>query len=218
MVGALIAGAASAGGVIFVLRSLEPAGEEAPAAATEPTPTEPAPAATVDGGADDTPVGVEPPEDAELAPEEVEPEEVEAEPASRRARRRRARSQEEPPDEGNGEGDADGDGDEAPTLPGFGGGGGDSSAGSDSERTDPLSRALAAQRAGHPRECVQILDDAIRSGASAIALRRRADCYEAAGDRAHAVRDYQRFCRLVPDHPSISEVRPLLASWGHSCP
>jgi hypothetical protein len=83
---------------------------------------------------------------------------------------------------------------------------------------DPLREAQQALRGGNPARCIEILDEAIRTGAPAIVLRRRADCYEAAGRRDDAVRDYQRFCRLLPDHPAIGEVRPLLESWGRTCP
>lgn len=90
--------------------------------------------------------------------------------------------------------------------------------GSDNDPLDAIRTAQSALRGGDPDRCVTLLSEAIRSGAPAIALRRRADCLEAAGRRAEAVRDYQRFCRLVPDHPSISEVRPLLEAWGRTCP
>jgi hypothetical protein len=83
---------------------------------------------------------------------------------------------------------------------------------------DPLREAQRALRGGDPARCIEILDEAIRTGAPAIALRRRADCYEAAGRRSEAMNDYQRFCRLLPDHPAIGEVRPLLESWGRTCP
>ena len=86
-------------------------------------------------------------------------------------------------------------------------------------RRHPLERAQQALRSGQPQRCIEILDEAIRQGSgAALALRRRADCYEAAGQRQRAIEDYQRFCRLVPDHPSVGEVRPLLESWGRSCP
>lgn len=81
-----------------------------------------------------------------------------------------------------------------------------------------LQDAQQALRSGDPERCIAILDDAIRQGAPALALRRRGDCYEAAGQRQRAIADYQRFCRLVPENPSIADVRPLLASWGYSCP
>jgi serine/threonine protein kinase len=83
---------------------------------------------------------------------------------------------------------------------------------------DPIRQARRALREGDPQRCIEILDEAIRRGAPATALRRRGDCYEAAGQRENAVRDYQRFCRLMTDSPAISELRPLLESWGRSCP
>jgi hypothetical protein len=84
---------------------------------------------------------------------------------------------------------------------------------------DPIREAQRALHGGDPQRCIDILNEAIRSGdPPAIVLRRRGDCLEAAGRREDAVRDYQRFCRIMPDHPSISQLRPLLESWGRSCP
>ncbi|HEY8428436.1 MAG TPA: serine/threonine-protein kinase [Sandaracinaceae bacterium] len=85
---------------------------------------------------------------------------------------------------------------------------------------DPMREAQQALRAGDPERCIAILTEAIRERrVGTLAVRRRGDCYEAAGQRANAIRDYQQFCRLAgPDHPNIAEVRPLLESWGRTCP
>lgn len=83
---------------------------------------------------------------------------------------------------------------------------------------DPLSQAARALRAGDARQCVDILNDAMREHASAPMLRRRGDCLARLGDEAEAIGDYQRFCRLVPDHPAIPEVRDALARLGATCP
>ena len=83
---------------------------------------------------------------------------------------------------------------------------------------DPLSLAARALRGGDPTGCVDILDDLIAQGATPVALRRRADCLLRLGDRTEAIRDYQRFCRLAPDHPAIGEVREVLEGLGQSCP
>jgi len=94
------------------------------------------------------------------------------------------------------------------------GGGGSS----EPEPMDPLSLAARALRSGDPTGCVDILDDLIAQGATPVALRRRADCLLRLGDRTEAIRDYQRFCRLAPDHPAIGEVREVLEGLGQSCP
>ncbi len=86
------------------------------------------------------------------------------------------------------------------------------------EPLDPLSLATRALRAGDPTGCVDILDDLIAQGATPIALRRRADCLLRLGERTEAIRDYQRFCRLAPDHPAIADVREVLEGLGQTCP
>ncbi len=232
VLGALCAGAASAALVIFALRALESDADDAVVAAHEPAvdaqPPTPVRAEAGGGGVSrgvDPPAGIEPPNDGEpVAPPadgaegDDTPEEAVAPESSRRRTRRttrRAPTEEEPAEDDPGGSSAD-----APHLPGFGGGARTNPPDPDPppSTASPLTRARAEQRAGRPLECVRILDEAIRAGSSAIALRRRGDCYADAGDRPAAVRDYQRFCRLVPDHPSISEVRPLLESWGYTCP
>ncbi|MGE0785166.1 MAG: protein kinase [Sandaracinaceae bacterium] len=224
VVGALLAGAASAGAVVLALQSMkddrDPSATETPSAVTDPATNG---ATHADGATDETPDAIpegqdpapdvqtsDPDEDADDTADEEETEEPTARPTGRR-RRRSTETQDQ-----NGQGASTN-----PVLPGFGGSGSNPSGGhteTPPPSTNPLDQARAAQRAGDPQRCVQILDEAIQSGASAIALRRRGDCYEAAGNREAAIRDYQRFCRLVPDHPSITEVRPLLASWGRTCP
>jgi serine/threonine-protein kinase len=229
VVGALLAGAASAGAVIGVLHLLETdedAGADVSAPA-EPAPEAPeevtAPAeapeaeggeaaapseedAASDDGASDEPAGEAAREDLEEREEREERASAASDeprrrsPTRRRARRRRRSGA---PSEGRGDRRAAAD------------------PGPDEVPDDPIAAlrvARRALRAGDPERCVSILNEAIRDGAPAIALRRRADCYEAAGRRRDAVNDYQRFCRLVPDHPSVSEVRPLLEGWGRSCP
>jgi serine/threonine-protein kinase len=87
-----------------------------------------------------------------------------------------------------------------------------------SEGVDPVIAASRALARGDARECVDILDDVIASGGTPLALRRRADCLARLGEMGPAIRDYQRFCRVVPDHPAITEVREILEGLGQSCP
>ena len=89
------------------------------------------------------------------------------------------------------------------------------------EQARPLQPLEAASRAlagGDPDACVTILDDFIEHGGTPFALKRRADCLMRAGRRADALRDYQRFCELVPDHPAVGTVREQLTGMGVSCP
>jgi hypothetical protein len=83
---------------------------------------------------------------------------------------------------------------------------------------DPLERASQALAAGHPEECVAILDEVIGRGATPFALRRRADCLLRAGRQEEAIRDYQRFCRIAPDHPAVVGIRLQLGRMGLTCP
>ncbi|MCZ7677341.1 MAG: serine/threonine protein kinase [Sandaracinaceae bacterium] len=220
--GALFAGAASAGAVILGLhlydqhrREAEPGVETAPEAVpTEqgrppeavPVP-EPAEGVAPEEGAAPQAGGepVEEPGEA-TTPEAEEPEEPGRATRERRDRRRT---------------EAERDG-QTISLPGFGdilrvnGPGG-----SEPARSDPMAEAQRALRAGDPQRCIDVLTDAIRErrAPGTLAVRRRGDCYEAAGQRESAIRDYQQFCRLAgPDHPNIAEVRPLLESWGRTCP
>jgi serine/threonine-protein kinase len=84
--------------------------------------------------------------------------------------------------------------------------------------TDPLGAAQRALSDGSAAECVQILSGLISGGGTPIALRRRADCLMRMGRRDEAIADYQRFCRIAPDHPSIPEVRETLEGMGRTCP
>jgi len=90
--------------------------------------------------------------------------------------------------------------------------------GTEPEGVEPVIAATRALSRGDARECVNILDDAIARGATPLALRRRADCLARLGEMREAIRDYQRFCRVVPDHPAITEVREILEGLGQSCP
>jgi hypothetical protein len=85
-------------------------------------------------------------------------------------------------------------------------------------RTDPLGAAQRALSDGSAAECVEILSDLIGGGGTPIALRRRADCLMRLGRTDEAIADYQRFCRIAPDHPSIPEVRRTLEGLGRTCP
>ena len=80
-----------------------------------------------------------------------------------------------------------------------------------------MRAARASLRGGDASGCVSLVDRAIESGASTAALRLRGDCLVRAGDRAAALRSYERFCLLAPDHPAIGEVRALVESLGGRC-
>ncbi|MFK7987540.1 MAG: protein kinase [Sandaracinaceae bacterium] len=189
IVGALLAGAISAGAVIGGLKWLEARNTDAHEEVDPSRPVRPTALPAAPPRA--LPEGSEPPPEE---PEEPTPEEPEAEvtPSARTPRatgRRRARVTPDPSPA------------ETPSSP-----------------LGALREAQQALRAGDADRCITLLDEAIRSGAPAISLRRRADCLEAAGRRQEAVRDYQRFCRLVPDNPAVSDVRARLAGWGQTCP
>ncbi len=76
-------------------------------------------------------------------------------------------------------------------------------------------RALAR---GEPEVCTALVERALTSGAPAIALKLQGDCYRRSSRDADALRSYQRFCRLAPDNPAISEVRALAEVLGGACP
>jgi serine/threonine-protein kinase len=82
----------------------------------------------------------------------------------------------------------------------------------------PIEAASRALAGGDPDACITILDDFIAHGGTPFALKRRADCSMRAGRREDAIRDYQRFCELVPDHPAVGTVREQLNGMGMSCP
>ncbi len=85
-------------------------------------------------------------------------------------------------------------------------------------RTDPLGAAQRALSDGSAADCVEILSGLISGGGTPIALRRRADCLMRLGRRDEAIADYQRFCRIAPDHPAIPAVRETLEGMGRTCP
>ncbi|MCB9597711.1 MAG: protein kinase [Sandaracinaceae bacterium] len=199
VVGALLAGAASAGVVILVL-SWKDTPEDTPIETPEAVSPEPLPepVAAVDAGAPAAELLPEAPD----PPTEVAAADPTPDPAPRRRRSERRRSESDT-DSSNGS--------NGPFLPGF------------QEEPDPnsprelLRSARQALDEGDPARCVSILDRAIQSGAPAIALRRRGECYDRMGRRDAAIQDYQRFCRIAGDHPAIADVRPLLESWGQRC-
>ncbi len=92
--------------------------------------------------------------------------------------------------------------------------------------TPPPSSTTAADPVEHPptdplgaaADCVTAMSGLITGGGTPIALRRRADCLMRMGRTEEAIADYQRFCRLAPDHPSIPEVRERLEGMGRTCP
>lgn len=194
VIGALFAGAASAGAVIGGLHLYDEHRTDAEGAPEPPVEEVAPPRPPESSEAEREPTPADEPAAAEP---EAAPQTEEARPArAQRARRatpadRRERRQREAVSRGS-----------PPPSPPAG----------------PLQEAQQALRGGDPRRCIAILDEAIRQGAPALALRRRGDCYEAAGQRERAIADYQRFCRLVPENPSIADVRPLLESWGRTCP
>jgi len=211
VVGALLAGAGSAAAVVFLMTHFNrPAeAEEATAGSDDAPETEPVveprtpPETEAEPPPGETPTS--PPGAEAGAPEAApEPSTTSAtEPAPRRRRRstrRRTASPAEVPED-------------PASQPGF------PSENSDSQSPRELLRsARRAMQGGDAARCVSLLDRALANGASPIVLRRRGECFDRLGQRNNAIRDYQRFCRLVPDHPAIGEVRPLLESWGRSCP
>ena len=218
--GALLAGAASAGLVILGLSHLgserrhegEALGAEAqtPIPSAEDVNREP-PASGADAGT--AAAATE-----EGAPSEAEaPSEASAAPVHHREHRTRRRSHEHTEQQPE-ETPAIHVPDLQEILPAGSSSGSGSPSNGQPTLADRLRSAQQALRGGRPQRCVEILNEAIAQGAPTIALRRRADCLNAAGERDEAIRDYQRFCRLVPDHPAIAEVRPLLESWGRTCP
>ncbi len=80
-----------------------------------------------------------------------------------------------------------------------------------------MRSARRAMRAGDSARCIELLDQALSSGAPSFALRMRGDCLRREGREAEALRSYQRFCRIAPDHPAISEVRALVDGLGGRC-
>lgn len=81
-----------------------------------------------------------------------------------------------------------------------------------------MAAARAAYSRGEPELCTTLVEQALGAGAPAIALKLQGDCFRRSGRNADALRSYQRFCRLVPDNPAISEVQALAEGLGGSCP
>ncbi|HJL16329.1 MAG TPA: protein kinase [Sandaracinaceae bacterium LLY-WYZ-13_1] len=221
VLGALLAGAASAAGVIVALQYLE--GEEeveeladedgAPsgspdAEATDEADETPAPPTESEAVAADAESGGDEPGEADGPLEDVADDpggdDAEDPGASRRreeARERRRRARRERERREREDAREEEAADEMPENP-----------------IAAIREAGRALRRGDPERCIRLLDEAIPNGAPSIALRTRADCYEASGRRRDAIRDYQRFCRIAHDSPAIGEVRARLESWGRSCP
>ncbi|MFN7701320.1 MAG: protein kinase domain-containing protein [Deltaproteobacteria bacterium] len=203
----LVAGALTSGAVIALLRWLRPAEGSSP-------PPPPLAASQPDAGGASTDAAPQPRDATETVvvergsrPSEREPAASEAEHGSDLADAS-AQVEAEVSDAGRrrtGRGGREGEGSE------------DEGGGSE-EPTDPLSLATRALRMGDATACVDLLDDLIAQGATPTALRRRGDCLLRLGERIEAIRDYQRFCRLAPDHPAIAEVREVLEGLGQTCP
>ena len=81
-----------------------------------------------------------------------------------------------------------------------------------------MAAARAAYSRGEPEVCTTLVEQALAAGAPAIALKLQGDCFRRSGRNADALRSYQRFCRLVPDNPAMSEVQALAEGLGGSCP
>ena len=81
-----------------------------------------------------------------------------------------------------------------------------------------MAAARAANSRGEPEVCTTLVEQALAAGAPAIALKLQGDCFRRSGRNADALRSYQRFCRLVPDNPAMSEVQALAEGLGGSCP
>lgn len=100
---------------------------------------------------------------------------------------------------GNGEARARPDAGQAPLTPG-----------------EALSQAQDALRAGNPQRCVDMLNGVL-GRAPVVALRRRAACLDALGQRSAAIDDLCRFTRLSDDAGAVAEVRQRLDGWGAVC-
>jgi serine/threonine protein kinase len=84
--------------------------------------------------------------------------------------------------------------------------------------TEMIREARAALGRGDTTRCLELVDRAIHNGGGSTALRLQGDCYLRANNRSDAVKAYERFCQLAPDHPAIEEVRRLTESLGGRCP
>ncbi len=85
----------------------------------------------------------------------------------------------------------------------------------DNASANVVREARAALRGGDPRRCLQLLDTVSASLPSTLRL--EGDCWLRMGNRVDAVRTYERFCARYPSHPSIGELRNLVASLGGEC-
>jgi serine/threonine-protein kinase len=81
-----------------------------------------------------------------------------------------------------------------------------------------LAEARRAFARGEPEQCSSLVERALAAGAPAITLRLQGDCFRRSGRTREALESYQRFCRLVPDNPAISEVTALAEALGGTCP
>ncbi|MEM6959258.1 MAG: tetratricopeptide repeat protein, partial [Myxococcota bacterium] len=52
---------------------------------------------------------------------------------------------------------------------------------------------------------------------SSGALFLEGECHQRGGDRAAALRNYERYCRVFPGGPAIGEVRTRVARLGGRC-
>jgi hypothetical protein len=196
----VLAGAISAAIAIAALKFLESRepkddGEEVEAQNAPPPPAEVLPAAETDAGTDAgaPPDAGELPEGAEVPPEvDTEPEDEEDD------RNRRNGSMRTTMRDRNNRDTAMG--------------------GEPSSPSEMLREARAALARGDTSRCLELVDRALESGGGSTALRLQGDCYLRANNRSEAVKAYERFCRLAPDHPAIEEVRRLTESLGGRCP
>jgi cytochrome c-type biogenesis protein CcmH/NrfG len=81
-----------------------------------------------------------------------------------------------------------------------------------------LTEARRAFARGEPEVCSSLVERALAAGAPAITLRLQGDCFRRSGRTREALAAYQRFCRLVPDNPAITEVTALAEALGGPCP
>jgi eukaryotic-like serine/threonine-protein kinase len=81
-----------------------------------------------------------------------------------------------------------------------------------------MREARRARAAGDAARCVTYVERSMERGAPAPVLRLLGDCHWMANERVRALDAYRRFCRLVPDHPAIGEVRRRVEGEGAACP
>ncbi|MEM6958894.1 MAG: serine/threonine-protein kinase [Myxococcota bacterium] len=78
-----------------------------------------------------------------------------------------------------------------------------------------LSDAREALRVGNTPRCLEILGRLGSRSSGALFL--EAECHQRGGDRAAALRNYERYCRVFPGGPAIGEVRSRVARLGGRC-